>query len=71
MNSPDRGITKRQLGILLAVFGILAFIGILAIDLLDVGRQGGIGPAQSLALMLTAIMTIIGLTLIPLGDAPA
>lgn len=71
MNRTDRGISKRQLGILLAAFGILAFIGILAIDLLDVGRQGGIGPAQSLALMLTAIMTIIGLTLIPLGDAPA
>ncbi len=71
MDSDDRAITKRQLGIALAVIGILGFAGILAIDLIDVGRQGGIGPAQSLALLLMAALTIIGLSLVPLGDAPA
>ena len=71
MDERERPITKRQLGIALAVIGVLGFLAILAIDVLDVGRQGGIGPAQSLALLVAAVTAIIGLTLIPLGDAPA
>lgn len=71
MSEPDNGITKRQLGIGLAAFGVIGFLGILAIDILDVGRQGGIGPAQSLALQLMVLVAIMGLSLIPLGDAPA
>ena len=66
-----RRITKRQLGIGLAVTGVLGFLAILSIDLIDVGRQGGIGPAQSLALLLMAALTLVGISLIPLGDAPA
>ncbi len=71
MDADDRAITKRQLGIGLAGIGILGFAGILAIDLIDVGRYGGIGPAQSLALLLMVALTVVGLSLIPLGDAPA
>ena len=71
MSEPDNGISKRQLGIGLAAFGAIGFLGILAIDVLDVGRQGGIGPAQSLALQLMVLVALIGLSLIPLGDAPA
>ena len=71
MNEQDNGITKRQLGIGLAVVGAIGFLAILAIDIIDVGRQGGIGPAQSLALQLMVVVAIIGLSLIPLGDAPA
>ena len=67
----DFTVTKRQLGIFLLVVGILGFVGIIAIDLLDVGREGGIGPAQQLALIGCILIAVIGATLIPLGDTPA
>ncbi|HEX2908596.1 MAG TPA: hypothetical protein VHO69_17120 [Phototrophicaceae bacterium] len=63
--------TKRHLGLILLVGGVLGFIGILGIDLLDVGREGGIGPAQQLALGLCVVAALLGLTLIPLGNRPA
>lgn len=71
MSERDEGLTKRQLGIILAILGAVGFLAILSIDVLDVGRQGGIGPAQSLALLMMAALSLIGLSLIPLGDAPA
>ncbi|MFN8376652.1 MAG: hypothetical protein U0694_27745 [Anaerolineae bacterium] len=64
-------MSKRHLGWLLLIGGVLAFIGILSIDILDVGREGGIGPAQQMALLASAGMALLGLTLIPLGDRPA
>jgi len=64
-------LTKRHLGWLLLLGGIIGFIGIVAIDILDVGRQGGIGPAQQIALGGMVHLVLIGLTLIPLGDQPA
>lgn len=67
----DFTFTKRQLGLLCLVVGIVSFAGILGIDLLDAGREGGIGPAQRIALGLTIALAILGLTLIPLGDDPA
>ena len=71
MSEHGEGISKRQLGIALAILGAVGFLAVLSIDLVDFGRQGGIGPAQSLALLLTAALSLIGLSLIPLGDAPA
>jgi len=67
----DFTITKRQLGLLLLAVGLLAFAGVLSIDLIDAGREGGIGPAQRIALALAALIALIGLTLIPLKDDPA
>jgi hypothetical protein len=67
----SRTLTKRHLGITLLVGGILAFIAVIAIDVLDVGRGGGIGPAQQFALIVSAVAAVVGLTLIPLGSAPA
>ena len=64
----DFTFTKRQLGMLCAALGILALIAILSIDLLSAGREGGVGPAQRIGLGLAAILTVLGLTLIPLGD---
>lgn len=61
-------LTKRHLGLLLLIGGILGFVAILAIDLLDVGREGGIGPAQQIALGGCVMMALVGITLIPLGD---
>ncbi len=71
MELEERAVTKRQLGAFLALAGLLGFVAILMIDVVDVGRQGGIGPAQRLALGLMAATAILGLTLLPRGDAPA
>ncbi|MDZ4766888.1 MAG: hypothetical protein SGI73_20300 [Chloroflexota bacterium] len=64
-------LSKRLLGLLLLIGGAAAFMGILAIDLLDVGREGGIGPAQQIALVGAAALALVGVTLIPLGDRRA
>lgn len=53
------------------VGGIGAFAAIIGIDIVDFGREGGIGPAQQIALGLALGLAVVGLTLIPLGDAPA
>jgi|GEM_PF-647868 len=71
MLSKDYTITKRQLGILMFIIGILGGIGILAIDLVGGGQDSGIGPAQLFALGIMVVVAIVGLTLIPLGDTPA
>jgi hypothetical protein len=63
--------SKRGLGWLLVISGGLGLLGILGIDVLDIGREGGIGPAQQIALSLAVVMLLIGLTLIPLGQDPA
>lgn len=69
--SPQFTVTKRQLGIVLAIVGALAFLLILSIDLIGGGREGGIGPTQQIALLGSGIVFLVGLSLIPLGDLPA
>ena len=66
-----QSLTKRQLGLLLLLGGAAGFAGIIAIDLLDVGREGGIGPAQQIALGLMVALALVGLTLMPIKDTPA
>ena len=63
--------TKRQLGFILLSIGGSAFVGILALDFIGGGREGGIGPAQLSALVVMGFVALIGLSLIPLGDDPA
>ncbi|MCA9915246.1 MAG: hypothetical protein KC496_17955, partial [Anaerolineae bacterium] len=63
--------SKRMLGVLLLVIGIIGFIGILSLDLIGSGREGGIGPTQRAALALMSAVAVFGLTLIPLGKQPA
>jgi len=69
--SPNFTFTKRQLGIILLAIGGLSFLGILGLDFIGAGREGGIGPAQMAALVVMAFVALIGLSLIPLGDDPA
>ncbi|MGJ3238876.1 MAG: hypothetical protein ACFE0Q_09245 [Anaerolineae bacterium] len=69
--APNFTFTKRQLGIILLSIGGLAFIAILAIDLIGGGRESGIGPAQASALVVMAGVALLGASLIPLGDKPA
>lgn len=64
-------LSKRLFGLLLFLGGTLGFILILGIDILDVGREGGIGPAQQVALGGCVLLALIGLSLIPLGKTPA
>ena len=71
MLSEDYTVTKRQLGIFLVIIGIFGAIGILAIDIVNAGQQGGIGPAQAFALAIMILVAIVGLSLIPLGSTPA
>lgn len=71
MELEESTVSKRQLGIALTVIGAIAVVAVLSIDVLDAGRDGGIGPLQSLALALALITALVGLTLLPLGDAPA
>lgn len=63
--------SKRGLGWLLVISGGSGIFGIFGVDILDVGREGGIGPAQRIAMGLMVAMLIMGLTLIPLGNDPA
>lgn len=71
MFSNSYTFSKRALGILLLVTGVGGVVAILMIDILDVGREGGIGPSQRIALGAMAGLALLGLTLIPLGDTPA
>lgn len=71
MSDENFTLSKRQLGVLLLVVGVVAFAAILSIDIIDAGREGGIGPAQRIALSLAGALALVGLTLIPLGDDPA
>jgi len=68
--SLDFTFSKRSIGVLLLIVGILGFAGILSLDLIGGGREGGIGPTQQAALMLMAAIALFGLTLIPLGKQP-
>jgi hypothetical protein len=63
--------SKHLLGILLLIIGVGGFVAILMIDVLDVGREGGIGPSQRIALGTAAALTLLGMSLIPLGSDPA
>jgi hypothetical protein len=63
--------TKRQVGIVLLVIGVLGFIGVSLLDFIGAGREGGIGPMQESALILLALAALLGLSLIPMGDRPA
>ena len=60
--------SKRLLGIILVVGGVLGCFALLGFDLIRHSDQG-IGPAQRTAMIALGIAAVIGLTLIPLGKA--
>ncbi len=64
-------MTKRQLGILFTTLGLLAIVALFAADLVGASQFEGIGPMQRIALAATLLLTLVGLTLLPLGDRPA
>jgi Na+-driven multidrug efflux pump len=64
-------VTKRHLGLFLLAVGLTALIAILTADMIGAGRHHGVGPVQQLALAAAALITILGVSLIPFGDRPA
>jgi hypothetical protein len=67
----DFTVTKRQLGLILCLIGGLAFVGLLSLDVIFSGREGGIGPAQRQALIASVGLFLTGLTLLPIKNTPA
>jgi hypothetical protein len=63
--------TKRQIGWLLVIGDIIGALGLLALNFIRHKPVSEIGPAQQLVFVLFAVGLLIGLSLIPLGDAPA
>ena len=64
-------MTKRQLGFLFIGIGAAAVVALLAVDVLGAGRFQGVGPVQRAALAGAAVLIVVGVTLLPLGDRPA
>lgn len=64
-------MTKRQLGILFIIAGIAGALSLIAIDLIGAGQFQGIGPMQRMALLAAGLLTLVGISLLPLGDRPA
>lgn len=64
-------MTKRQLGLLFISLGILLTVALFAADFLGASQFSGIGPMQRLALAGSIALTVVGITLLPLGDRPA
>lgn len=64
-------ITKRIIGIALALSGVAITGGAVAVDLVGAGKWNGFGPAQQLAIGIGLIVALVGASLVPLGDKPA
>lgn len=64
-------VTKRQLGIFLALVGLVSVIGVVAVDLLGAGEWSGFGPLQRLGVGAGVGLIVIGAALIAVGNRPA
>jgi hypothetical protein len=68
-------ITKRQLGIGFMGMSILISVSAFAIDWWRSSNLQAftplIGPVQIASLIVAALLLLVGLTLLPLGDRPA
>lgn len=68
--SPEFTFSKRLLGLVLVIGGVLGCAALIAYDLIRQSDQG-IGPAQRAAMIVLGAAALLGLTLIPLGKAEA
>ena len=64
-------VSKRLLGIIFILVGVLAIVGSIVMDLLGGGQFSGIGPAQQKAMLAAGLVIIVGISLLPLGGRPA
>ena len=63
-------ITKRQLGYLFLVMGLLVMVGAFAANFLG-GRDAGFGPFQKIGLAGGVVIILMAVPLIKLGNRPA
>ncbi len=64
-------ITKRQLGVLLIIVGLIVTAGTVGVDLLGAGEWSGFGPVQQMGIAAGFISLLVGAILIRLGNRPA
>jgi len=64
-------VTKRQLGIMVIVCGLLGVLGPAVVDVLGAGQWSGFGPLQLLVTGLAVVAIAVGGILVCLGDRPA
>jgi len=64
-------VTKRQLGIFLALVGLTAAVGTVAVDWIGAGKWSGFGPLQWIGLSAGLALVGIGTVLFRIGDRPA
>jgi hypothetical protein len=63
-------VTKRQLGYILIVVGVLVIAGSFAANLIG-ARDAGFGPLQKLGLAIGGGIILMALPLLRLGNRPA
>ncbi len=64
-------VTKRQLGIGIITLGVLASLGVTAVDLFGAGQWSGFGPVQWMGIGLGIATIVVGSILVCLGNRPA
>jgi hypothetical protein len=64
-------VTKRQLGILVVIAGLLVLFGTVGVDLIGAGRWSGFGPLQWIGIGAGFVGLFAGSILIRLGNRPA
>ena len=62
-------VTKRKLGLIVILSGVLLVVGVVGVDLLGAGEWTGFGPLQRIGVGIAAIA--VGCILFRLGDRPA
>jgi hypothetical protein len=68
--SEDFTFTKRHLGVMLLVAGVLIVAAMAAGEVLS-STSAGIGTMQRLGFLVGGVSAVVGLTLLPLGSHPA
>ncbi len=63
-------ITKRQLGYLFIVLGLLVLAGAIGANLIG-GRDAGFGPFQAIGMGGGVVIILMAIPLIKLGNRPA
>jgi len=62
--------TKRQLGLLLIIGGVILLVSMFAAEIISADSTG-IGTMQQLGIAAGVASSVLGLTLLPLGNRPA
>ncbi len=64
-------VTKRQLGLLLLAAGLGVLALVFSLGILRTGQWTAMGPYRQIAAMAGAALSLVGVSLLPLGNRPA